>query len=158
MGGSHENYRMAAPCDATSTELKLRHAGNRDDNFAISPVVCVQHQCLLAGTRTDGFPLILRRLGAIRETTVLLGTAPKPEWSQWMFLCCFKWALEQAVVGRPAGSAGRCCGVWRAAQSQRWRGGGLGLAAVPAPQTGGHGMGLVSRIWESGSLKKLPIR
>lgn len=149
---------MAAPYDVTSTELKWRHSGNRDNNFAISPVVYVQHQCLLAGTRTDGFPLILRRLGAIRESTVLLGTAPKPEWSQWMFLCCFKWALEQAVVGRPAVSAEWCWEVWHAAQSQWWRGGGLGLAAVPAVQTGGHGMGLISRIWESDSLKKLPIR
>lgn len=57
---NHENYRMAAPNDVTSISLELRHSGNRDSNFAISPVVCVQHQCLLAGTRTDGFPLILR--------------------------------------------------------------------------------------------------
>lgn len=60
IGGNHENYRMAAPYDVTNISLKSRHSGNRDSNFAFSPVVYVQHQYLLAGTRTDGFPLILR--------------------------------------------------------------------------------------------------
>lgn len=60
----------------------------------------MQHRPLLAGTRTDGLPLILRLLGAIRESTVLLGTGPKSKRSQWMSLCCFKWALNQAVAGR----------------------------------------------------------
>lgn len=50
---------------------------NTDNNSVISPVVYVQHRPLLAGTRTDGLPLILRLLGAIRESTVLLGTGPK---------------------------------------------------------------------------------
>lgn len=35
------------------------------------------------------------------------------------------------------------------------QGGGLGLAAVPAAQTGDHRMGLIFRIWECDSLKKL---
>ena len=55
---------------------------NMDINVVISPSAHVQHLPLLAGTRTAGLPLILRMLGAIRESTVLLGTVPKSKQNQ----------------------------------------------------------------------------
>lgn len=50
---------------------------NMGHDFVILPIVYVQHQPLLAGTRTARLPLILRMLGAIEESTVLLGASPK---------------------------------------------------------------------------------
>lgn len=50
---------------------------NMGCNFVILPIVYVQHQPLLAGTRTARLPLILRVLGATRESAVLLGTSLK---------------------------------------------------------------------------------